>query len=222
MKKEARKRCYCYKCGNETNQEIAYKTSNFDTNAIYSSGADSEIGWVVEKTDWSFSSCKGCDSKNLEITTYHSGANEIEREVSRTLIPGKTKKRVEDWIFRLDTKYIELLSEVYSAFNNGCFRLSMMGARTIIDIFIVEKIGDKGGFKQKLQSLLNEKYINTHQHELLETSIEAGNASSHRGYNPSEKILTSVIDIIEHLLKPIAMQLRVSNLKNEIPQREKT
>ena len=221
MNKIKTKKAYCYKCGTETNQVIQYVTSNFDTNAIYAAEKETEIGWVVEKNDYVFSTCKGCDSHNLEITTYHIGPNEIEREVNKNLLPGKSKKQVESWIFRLNKQYIELLSEVYAAFNNSGYRLAMMGLRTIVDIFIVENIGDKGTFKQKLQLLKAEGYVSNSQFELLDTSIEAGNASAHRGYKPSEEALISVIEVVEHLLKPLALQSKLSNLKDEIPQRNK-
>jgi hypothetical protein len=147
MNRKIPKRAYCYKCSTETNQVVEFETSNFDTNAIYSAGEEKEIGWVVEKTDYLFMKCKGCDSHNLEVATYHQGPNGIDREVNRKLLPGKSKKKVESWIFKLDSQYIELLSEIYGAFNNSSYRLAMMGLRTIIDLFIVENVGDKGTFK---------------------------------------------------------------------------
>jgi hypothetical protein len=57
---------------------------------------------------------------------------------------------------------------------------------------------------------------------LLDTSIEAGNASAHRGYKPTEESLNSVVEVVENLLKPLALQSKLSNLKNEVPKRNKT
>ncbi|MBD3229638.1 MAG: DUF4145 domain-containing protein, partial [Candidatus Lokiarchaeota archaeon] len=213
---------YCYKCRNETNQIIEFESKNFDVNAIYKSGSTDEVGWVVERTDWSFSVCKGCESLNLELVTIHIGPNGIEREVSRKLLPGKSKKQVESWIFGLSRPYIDLLSEVYSAFNNNAYRLAMMGLRTIIDMFIIDTIGDVGSFKNKLKSLKQQTYINNEQFSLLYTSIEAGNASAHRGFEPSKEELVSVIEVVEHLLKPLALKKKVNDLKNKIPKRKKT
>ncbi len=213
---------YCYKCCNETNQKVNFETVSNDTRAIYRPGKDTEVSWVIEETVWSITTCKGCDSHNMEAITCHIGPNKIEREVQRKLIPGKSKKQFESWVFWLNSQYIELLSEIYNAFNNGSFRLAMMGLRTIIDMFIVENIGDTGTFKQKLQSLKEKNYINNKQFGLLETSIEAGNASAHRGFKPSEEVLITVIEIVEHLLKPLVMDIKLSNLKEEIPQRNKT
>ena len=213
---------YCYKCGNETNQNVKFETTNLDTRQIFSVGDNFNTGWIIEKTDWLFSECKGCESNNLLIKTYHIGPNEVEREVKRKSLPGKSKRNIENWIFRLNQEYVELLAEIYSAFNSGNFRLAMMGARAIVDMHITDTIGDKGTFRKKLELLVENKHINNSQFELLETSIEAGNASAHRGYKPSEEILSSVIDIIEHLLKPMALRTEITNLRNEIPKREKT
>ena len=213
---------YCYKCNNKTKQLIEFERSNFDTNAIYAAEKNEEIGWVVQKTDYILSSCKGGDSYNLQIKTSHSGPNGIDREVSNEHLPAKPKKRVEPWIFRLSSQYIELLSEIYSSFNNSNYRLAMMGLRALIDIFIVENIGDKGTFKQKLKLLKEQNFVSEGQFEMLDTSIEAGNAAAHRGFKPSEKALISVIEVVEHLLKPMALQTNVNKLKNEVPQRKKT
>ncbi|MCP5345352.1 MAG: hypothetical protein R3F41_04960 [Gammaproteobacteria bacterium] len=166
-------KAYCYKCATETNQVIEYVNSNYDTNAVYAAEKETEVGWVVEKTDYVFSACKGCDSYNLGITTYHIGPDQIKREVNKKHLPGKSKKQVESWIFRLNTQYIELLSEVYAAFNNSSYRLAMMGLRTIVDIFIVENIGDKGSFKQKLQLPKTEGYVSNTTYGA--SSIPSGN-----------------------------------------------
>jgi hypothetical protein len=221
MNKINTKKAYCYKCGIQTNQVVRFEDSNFDTNAIYAAEKETELGWVVEKKDFIFSTCKGCDSNNLEVITYHIGPNGKEREVNKNLLPGKSKKQIETWIFKLNKQYIELLSEVYGAFNNYNYILAMMGLRTVIDIFIVENIGDKGSFKQKLKLLKSDGYISNGQFELLDMSIEAGNASAHRGYKPSEESLISVMEVVEHLLKPLALQSKISKLKNEIPHRNK-
>lgn len=213
---------HCYKCHSETRQEQLYKTTNIDTNEVYPKELDGKAAWVVEKTDWLLTECKGCESKNLELVTYHSGENEVEREVSRKSIPGKPLRKVETWIFKLEKDYIELMAEIYSSYNAENHRLTLMGLRTLIDMFILDNIGDAGTFKQKLIKLKEQHFINKVQLELLETSIEAGNAASHRGYKPSIEVLSSVIEIVEHLLKTFVLSKDLTTIKDQIPKRKRT
>lgn len=80
--------------------------------------------------------------------------------------------------------------------NSG--RLAMMGARALIDMTILDQIGDAGSFKQKLDVLEEDGFISSKNREILEAALEVGNAASHRGYCPPDIHINQVVDIVEN------------------------
>ncbi|MEY3498428.1 MAG: hypothetical protein RL308_97 [Bacteroidota bacterium] len=95
-----------------------------------------------------------------------------------------------------------------------------MGARTLLDLFIVEKIGDMGTFKQKLEKLVNEKHISESSKELLEIALEYGHATIHRGYVPTKNDINGVLDIIENILHSEVLTTKSQILKDSAPKRK--
>lgn len=82
----------------------------------------------------------------------------------------------------------ELLEEIYRSLDAGSLRLPMMGLRTLIDMMVLEKIGDVGTFKQKLRELEREGFISPQNREALYAALEMGNATAHRGHVPTESL----------------------------------
>ncbi|MDP3013052.1 MAG: DUF4145 domain-containing protein [Candidatus Subteraquimicrobiales bacterium] len=120
------------------------------------------------------------------------------------------------------------MKEVYIALDANTRFLAAFGARTALDMLIVDKIGDTGTFKDKLKKLETDGYIDSTERELLDAITEAGNAAAHRGYAPDEKLLESVIDILESLfdkfyIKPERdkeLLKKARELKSKIPKRK--
>ncbi|MBA7567674.1 hypothetical protein ES708_09389 [subsurface metagenome] len=96
-------------------------------------------------------------------------------------------------------------------------------------MLIVDKIGDVGTFKDRLNKLESEGYIDSTEKELLDAVTEAGNAAAHRGYAPDEKLLNSVIDILESIFDRIYFKpnrdkdllKKARELKSKIPKRNR-
>src|SRR3989442_1148256 len=78
-------------------------------------------------------------------------------------------------------------------------RLPMMGARTLVDMMILEKIGDVGGFKEKLGELEKEGFISSRSREMLYAALEVGNAAVHRGHAATKSKVQDVMDIVESM-----------------------
>ena len=68
---------------------------------------------------------------------------------------------------------------------------------------IVEKIGDVGGFKEKLRELEKERFVSSRNREALYAALEVGNAAAHRGHAASESEVRAVTDIVETMLQAI-------------------
>ena len=96
----------------------------------------------------------------------------------------------------------------------------MIGARTLLDMYIVEKIGDIGTFKTKIDKLLENGVITKAQKDFLSIALEYGNAAAHRGYKADVDEVNKVLDIIETLFREEALKLETSSLKKTIPRKD--
>jgi len=114
----------------------------------------------------------------------------------------------------------DLLNEIYSALFSGNNRLVMMGARTVADIALTDKLGDIGGFAQKLDEAEKKGWITPAHRKVLAAAIDAGNAAAHRGYRPDKDQLDLVLDIVEHLIQLLyVLESNAKDLAKKTPQR---
>ncbi|MFP5046591.1 hypothetical protein ACLFLJ_05235 [Acinetobacter pittii] len=84
---------------------------------------------------------------------------------------------------------------------------------------MVKLVGDIGGFKTKLNQMLEDKHINKKQYELLEIVIEAGNAAGHRGFRPNKEMLDNLLHVVEDIISLEFKTLDFSNYSEQIPKR---
>jgi CO dehydrogenase/acetyl-CoA synthase gamma subunit (corrinoid Fe-S protein) len=113
-----------------------------------------------------------------------------------------------------------LLAEVYRALDANSHGLPIMGARTLVDMVMVEKVGDVGGFAQKLKSLEKAGYVSSKNREVLEAALDAGSAASHRGYAAKTDEVNAVMDIVENLLQAVyVLHEAARKLKKATPPR---
>jgi Domain of unknown function (DUF4145) len=159
--------------------------------------------------------CCGCEAVTLCRKFLFSEWDEPEV----TFYPPQVSRRLPDWHDELPSEIQELLSEIYTALHSNSRRLALMGARTVIDMFVLDKIGDVGTFKQKLQALVDEGYLGNQQRDILNVALEAGNAAAHRGYKPPSEVLSHVIDVVESLVQSYALEKASDSVKEKIPHR---
>ena len=95
-----------------------------------------------------------------------------------------TKK--PEWFNALDQVKTDLLNEIDISLQHGLHALPTMGLRALIDLVVVDKIGDIGSFTEKTKVLCREGFISTKQRDLIDKVLEAGNAASHRAYLPEK------------------------------------
>ena len=92
---------------------------------------------------------------------------------------------------------------------------------------MVDLIGDIGGFKVKARELVTKGIIDDDEHDILLTLIDAGSASQHRSFNPTEDIVKHMMDILEKILYKIciepqekqALKEKAEALRKETPKR---
>jgi hypothetical protein len=183
--------------------------------------------------------CRGCQNVSFRQRSWGS---EIGDEESLVIFPPRIFRRLPPWLSelpaapflspglppsnkeKLDIKeFIEdLLNEIYVCIQNDCRRSAAMATRALLDQVMVDKIGDKGTFENKMTEFANKKFISPADRDtFLETGIEAGSAATHRGFKPTKEDLITLIDIVESVIKsvylPYINEYRANQLKARIP-----
>lgn len=199
--------------------------------------------WSISIDAYQFTQCKKCEAPSLHIDSYfmkefNEKTDEKFKKLKKDLnnfgksdedkyksmsYPNFSYDSLKDrkWSFNLPKEDMLLFFEVIAAWENGLFTLALSGIRTLIDRYIVNKVGDVGTFQSKLKKMLEEKHLNKKQYELLATIIEGGNAAGHRGFRPKKEMLDNFLQIVEEI---ISLDYKTDDFEkyNEIiPKREK-
>jgi len=205
----------------ETNQKLLLDEFQMITEEIVwrnEQGDESQSVWSPVGSIWTVSKCLGCE----KLTFKHILRALPTKEYDQIFyFPRKPVREIPKWISKLPKIYLEVLHEVYASVQEGLHILALSGIRTLLDIFIVSKIGDIGSFKQKIEKLITTGIITSSKATVLEAAIEAGNASSHRGYKPDKETVFQILDIVENLLQSEIVDRPVSQIKQKTPTRNK-
>jgi hypothetical protein len=170
------------------------------------------------RTDWLLLQCRGCDYVfcQTDVTTsedydYHwdeNGEEQCEQAHVYDYWPALSKRRKPDWmgeygidglrdVDALDTALVEL----YGALNANLPMLAAIGIRTAFDVAgVLLKVDGDLTFAKKLDSLVQEKHIREVDRSRLETAVDAGSASAHRGWKPSAGDLSTMMTILENFI----------------------
>lgn len=206
-------RAHCNSCDRETIHDVVGTRSQ---NGSQPYDEEISIWWIIR---YAMLECRGCESilvrREYEFSEWNPGDKEV------TYFPPRLSRREPEWAEELPGNEAELLREVYSAVASNARRLAMMGSRALIDRFIARTVGDVGSFGEKLQKLESTGYLSRLSREALDAALDAGNASAHRGYQPTEEHLSNALDIVEHLLHGEIVRRRADGLREAVPPRPK-
>ncbi|OEU66356.1 MAG: hypothetical protein BA863_16080 [Desulfovibrio sp. S3730MH75] len=114
-----------------------------------------------------------------------------------------------------------LLKEIYSALHAGNLCLAMMGARTVLDTYMTDMVGDIGGFDRKLKVLIERGDLAEKNKEVLEAALDVGHAASHRGHEPDDLEANHVMDIVENLIQADILSSAADDLRKSTPGRRR-
>jgi hypothetical protein len=167
---------HCNNCLNETNHLVVAKREKSDSESIDPSNPYEDI-YISWSTTYTMLECRGCEHVCLKREFYFSEADGTEVE----FYPPKVSRHLPKWHVELPDEMSELLMEVYTALHANSRRLALMGARTLVDLYLNAKIGDIGGFAQKMTELESQGLISKPNKEHLDAALEAGHAAAHRG-----------------------------------------
>jgi len=127
-----------------------------------------------------------------------------------------------NWFEKLDDQKKTLIGEIDKALKYGLIALPTMGLRTLFDLVLVEHVGDKGTFNNKIDSFEKKGVVTRQQREFIEKVIEAGHATTHRAYFPTREDLQTCVDVTKHIMQGVyELHPRAKMLKNNTPKRPK-
>ena len=185
-------RSYCNACGQKTKHVVIAKRT------VVSDQTEYEGKTIVIAGDaYRMLECQGCESVSLEHQMLDE-PNDIDETV---LYPPRVFRRPPKWVQHLPIPIRGLLEEVYVALQNNSRRLAMMGSRALVDLVILDTVGDVGTFEEKLEALEKKGTVSSKGREILVAALDAGSAAVHRGYLPQPHEMTAVMDIVENLLQ---------------------
>lgn len=162
--------------------------------------------------------CCGCGTASLK----HQSLFSEEPEIEINYYPPRIARSLPRWRWTLPQQIGGILNEVYAALQADCRTLALMGARAIMDLVIIDKVGDVGTFAQKLEELERQGFVGTQNRLFLAAALDAGNAATHRGYTPESEDINHVMDIIENLLQAVyALERAAQRLKRSTPPRNR-
>ena len=206
-------RIHCNQCGHET-KHLTLLTRTHRGSEVVDQYHGIEVSW---STIYDVFECCGCEDVCLRRRFYFSEWNHGEHESN--FYPPRISRRFPKWKDDLPSDMETLLEEVYAALHADSRSLAMMGARALIDMVILDKVGDKGSFPKKLSALQSDGYLSEKNRETLEAALDVGNAASHRGHRPKPEHVENAMDIVENLLQSTVLQNVTDDLKKATPQR---
>ena len=147
--------------------------------------------------------------------------HEMVLEWQQNIYPPVTYRSLPNWHESLEDLVLhDLFVEIYKSLQMDCRFLAATGSRTLIDRLLVLTVGDQGTFTRGLEQLLAELKISEHEHQILTTTVEAGNAAAHRGWAPTEEELVTILDTVEGLIhRLLVLPERANKLDQSVPNR---
>jgi hypothetical protein len=194
-------RCFCNSCNRDTSHDVVW---NHIVGIVEGPYDPPDYHNVTEALR-----CRGCGEctiRHQKVDGPHDFAEPVgDDEIIETIYkPARLWRRPPDWVKSLEDRDPDLkalLDEVYSATNDTQVRLLSMGVRTALDYVMVKIIGDVGSFEQKLDKMVADEHLSKRQKENLSIVIDAGSASTHRGFKPSRDLLEEMVTVMEGIIR---------------------
>ncbi len=175
--------------------------------------------------------CRGCDSLSFRLRSWDERHDRLDPATGELVdrielhqyYPPPASRQRPDWLGYLPKDLQGMLGELYLALDAGSVTLPVIAARTVLDIVMREKVGDRGSFAKQLDAFCDEGHIGTRDKEILATVIESGHAAAHRGYAPTPGDVHDVLGIVEHLLERLFVHpSRIALMKDRTPKRARS
>jgi Domain of unknown function (DUF4145) len=199
-------RVYCNYCRRKTLHRILYTATEIRTEEL--EGYTNDYTTTFETLQ-----CCGCFEAVLRRTV----TDDIPfDDPDVRYFPPPTSRHPPTWEHLIPNDLRSVMEEIYRSLDADNRRLPMMGARTLVDMLIVEKVGDVGTFGEKLKQLEAKGFISSQNREVLDAVLDISSAAIHRGHAATTEEVNAVMDIVENLLNAtyvlpgMAQKLKIS------------
>ena len=211
----------CSECGHKTLQDVLHVVQREEEVR----DSDGTIMWETLHT-YRTLQCRACEAVSLmHIADYGGGNSNMEVVYYPSPVARKTPSWLNSVLFsRVDgSRHIsDLLRETYAAVRGRQYRLAAMGVRSVLELLMVSKVGDKTTFGKNLEAFHEHGYISTIQYDAVKAILEAGHATTHRGFTPSEVDLNAMLDIVEGVVAAIMVHPKsATDLEQRVPPRRR-
>lgn len=229
-------RADCARCNDERNCEILTK--------VEERGGDDDFQW---HTDWFVLKCKGCDyvfvktvmSNSEDYDNFYNDDGSTGTEYTEVVsyFPPLSKRQHPKWLLQYtmmgQPKGLgigSVLEQVYGALNNDLQVLAAIGIRTSFDIAADELgVDPSKSFAKKIDELIATGKVKALDKPMISLLVDAGSASAHRGWTPTEKQLELMIELLESFIEEnfiVPERRRLLDIKSRklldgIPPRQK-
>jgi hypothetical protein len=213
----------CNNCVGMTNHVVLH------TNRKVWSNSD-DHGEVSGGDEYSLVRCAGCDTVHLKHDNWCSEDWDPEEGtlINTVYYPPAISRRRPSWLkdpqgpfYFGGTEIEKLMEEIYSALQNDSRRLAAMGIRALLELVMIEQVGDSGQIGKNVNLFLEKGFVAKINEEIFRFQlIEAGHAAMHRQYVPEKADIEVLMQITESLIETIYVHPVKAKRLGAIPLRD--
>lgn len=185
----------CSRCRKRTNhttlREITLHSSRHDDQYAAFTGED--IHWA---DNYAILQCRACNGVGFRHIRWSEPTDTYDVDE----YPAPKPRDLPPWHDRLPPGIYGLMNEVYGAMERDARRTALMGIRAVLEMIMIEKVGDVGGFAQKADAMVDAHLLTPRNRSAVLATIDAGSAAVHRGHQPTVEDLDTALDIVETVL----------------------
>lgn len=140
--------------------------------------------------------------------------------------PAPIRRERPSWLEKLlaiDGELYRIMSEVYQALDGELYTLAAVGVRTAFDRG-TELLGVDPAkrFEEKLNDIVTLGSVGAAERSALDVMADGGSASAHRGWQPTNSELETMLQIVETFVhRNFALRDNINDLTNAIPARQR-
>jgi hypothetical protein len=95
-----------------------------------------------------------------------------------------------------------------------------MGVRAALESVMIDRVGDRGKFVANIEAFQKAGYLSERQRGTLDAVLDAGHAAIHRGLEPANEDVRTLVDIAEGLIEEVYLHgPRADVLDRSVPKR---
>lgn len=214
---------HCNRCSGHRRHEVLHTE-----NTVWHEELDDSF-YINGSDDYKLVKCCGCETVSLVHESRMSEDTNDDGSPNITIYryPAESYRAEPAWISELiwemglDNNFIqEYIREIYISLRNNSPRLATMGIRALLEHVMIDKVSDNGTFNKNLNVFENKGFVSKSQRQILEQVLDAGHATIHRLFKPTQTDVGKLMDITESIIESIYINAsRARDISRKVPKR---